>query len=133
MSWETFVQWINTAWDWLNKPLPVVGFSTLVLAFMIFKIVASLKIDKKKYSGLDSKIQDLIAANQQANEELKKYQTLAENESNQKDAHIQFLESQIARLCAAIPNKNVKRIGERKYARKESESKETAVSDSKKE
>ena len=102
-----------------NKPLPVIGVSSLVLFFMIFKLVKFIVANKgRKYSELQSKIAQLqndLAKSQEDAERFKQiaYDLFEKGNENLKE------------VCDAIPNKKVKAIGEKIYGKKDDRSTET--------
>ena len=48
-------------WAWLNQPLPIVGVSSIVLGFTIWKIFISTSFGKKCVAELEKKFNELKA------------------------------------------------------------------------
>lgn len=102
-----------------NKPLPVIGVSTLVLAFAIFKIVKFIVSNKgKKFSELKIEISQLKLELNAAKEEAEKLKELIYTN------HDETCED-IKEVCDAIPNKKVKVIGEKVYGKRTNSNTET--------
>ena len=92
-----------------NKPLPVIGISTLVLFVMVFKVVRFIVANKgKKYSELQGQIDTLRNDLKQASEDAERYKQIAYNLCEVSNQNLK-------RVCDAIPNKKVKAIGEELY------------------
>lgn len=99
-----------------NKPLPVIGISTLVLFVLVFRLVRFIVLNKgKKYSELQSQInilkQDLINARQDA----EKYKQITYDLYEKTNENIK-------EVCDASANRKVKAVGEKIYG-KENDSK----------
>lgn len=112
-------EWLSIAWQWLNEPLPVVGVSSLVIAFFIWKIFISSSFGKKKYNEVKNDISNLLdwlSKSEEEKEELK-------NEIKALEQKNKILIAYINQIKNAIPNKKVKQIAEIKED--EEERKET--------
>ena len=119
--------YVMTFWDWLNKPLPVVGVSTLFVGLFIWRIFASTSYGKKQIeifkkkaeetqhqfeclkAEYETKIKDFEKIIEKYREELNKYREGG------------------AEVCKTIPNKKVKELGVKYYGeeRKETINNET--------
>ena len=99
-----------------NKPLPVIGVSALVVGVIIFKIVMFiLKHKGKKYDEIKSEFNALLE---------KKDEEIAELENEIKElkedlklcvSNVVATQERIRELCETIPNKKVKKLGEKLY------------------
>ena len=102
-----------------NKPLPVIGVSSLVLFFMIFKLVRFIVLNKgKKYSELQSQITQLKQDLAKSKEDAEKFKEIAYNLYEEGKENLK-------EVCDAIPNKKVKAIGEKIYGKEDDRSTET--------
>lgn len=104
-------------WAWLNQPLPIVGVSSIVFGFTIWKIFISTSFGKKCVAELEKKFEELKADYEaklrQAEKE--KAEALACKEQTT-DMLASFKEEidtyaeQLAVACETSPNKNVQAI-----------------------
>ena len=102
-----------------NKPLPVIGVSSLVLFFMIFKLVRFIIANKgRKYSELQSQITQLKNDLAQARDDAEKFKQIAYDLFEKGNENLK-------EVCDAMPNKKVKAIGEKIYGKKDDRSTET--------
>ena len=104
-------------WAWLNQPLPIVGVSSIVFGFTIWKIFISTSFGKKCVAELEKKFEELKADYEaklrQAEEE--KAEALACKEQTT-DMLASFKEEidtfaeQLAVACETSPNAKVKAL-----------------------
>lgn len=108
--------YLKTAWDWLNQPLPVVGVSTLMILFFVWRIFASTSFGKKQINQFKRGTEDVI-------EEFKAFKTTAETiitgYQEQLDDYKTLLEQLdekyggiIKSICESSRNVRIKKIGE---------------------
>lgn len=118
--------YVMTFWDWLNKPLPVVGVSTLFICFLVWRIFKATSFGKKQINLFKT----------QAEETQHKFDCLkSEYETEIKDLKMiidgyrtelnQYREGG-AEVCKTIPNKKVKELGVKYYGE---ERKETIINE----
>lgn len=120
--WPTQTKdFINNAWNWVNQPLPVLGFSTLMIGFLALRIIASTSIGKKLYNetiirvgdveirllNTANRMEELVAEYERKIAIIDKF--LERNELIQKE------------VIEAIPNKKVKAIGVKYYGEERQE------------
>lgn len=105
---EQTKQFLDAAWVWLNEPLPIVGVSSLVIAFFLWKIFVSSSFGKKRYNELKNKLSALLEILGQSEEERKKQN----EELELLKAKNKVLLEYINKIKNAIPNKKVKEIAE---------------------
>lgn len=99
-----------------NKPLPVIGISTLVLFVLVFRLVRFIVLNKgKKYSELQSQIDILRHDLAQAREDAENYKQIAYDLYEKTNENIK-------EVCDASANRKVKAVGEKIYG-KENDSK----------
>lgn len=91
-------------WSLLNKPLPIIGVTTLAILVFVWKVVITTNYGKKKLEQYDNKVQELKQAKEdfekQANETIAELKTKCEK-----------LKSQIAHACELSTNQKIKNFG----------------------
>lgn len=99
-----------------NKPLPVIGVSTLMVGAILFKIISFAAKNKGwKYNNLSNKIIELKTELEKTKEENEQLKQVIYNET---EKTIEFIKE----VCNALPNKKVKLIGE-KYGKERTDNK----------
>ena len=96
--------WINQVIDWLNKPLPIIGVTTLALLIFVWKVVVATNYGKAKLLTYDKKVKELENAKEEfelaANEKIKELE-----QDNDK------LRAQLIHVCELSTNKKIKDFG----------------------
>lgn len=96
--------WINQVIDWLNKPLPIIGVTTLALLIFVWKVVITTNYGKAKLVAYDNKVKELEHAKEEfelaANEKVKELE-----QDNDK------LRAQLIHVCELSTNKKIKDFG----------------------
>jgi len=96
--------WINQVIDWLNKPLPIIGVTTLALLIFVWKVVITTNYGKSKLLAYDNKVKELEHAKEEfelaANEKIKDL----ENENKE-------LKGFICHVCELSTNQKIKHYG----------------------
>ena len=118
ITWQTF--------DYIcNKPLPVIGITTLTLAFVVLAIIKyAAKLKTKKEDLLQLKIDGLEEKLKQSSEYaeiLKKqlFELISATETK-----ISQVDNRVHKLYETIPNKKVNNLGEQFYGDSKTETKE---------
>ena len=118
---EQTKNWTMTAWEWLNKPLPVVGVSTLFILIFLWKIFANSSFGKKKISELKELLNatqtELENKNKIANDRINNLIIENEELKNKLEEAINIIKE----ICKTSPNKKIQAIGDKYYG----ETKET--------
>lgn len=121
---QPVADWIKTAWEWCNQPLPIVGISLVTIIIFLWRVLVSTNYGKKTIKKLQTIADDTKSATDKTLEEMK-----AENETYKKQ--IEALETQIAlsrgvleKVCEASRNKSVKDLADMLKEPEESESEE---------
>lgn len=103
--------YINVAWEWVNKPLPVVGTSVLMIIILLWKIFASSSFGKKQLKQFKERTQivetDFETLKQTSQETIDAYKA----ELEQMEKKLEEYRLLIKKVCETIPNKKVKAIG----------------------
>ena len=97
---------MNSVWDFLNKPLPIVGFTTLMVLVFVWKVVIASKYGKKALEKIEKTYQNKIEL---LNDEKEKIKQLENNCKNR----ISELEETLYNVCITIPNVKVNALGEK--------------------
>ena len=96
--------WINYVIDLLNKPLPIVGVTTLALLVFVWKVVITSNYGKAKLKEYDLKREQLEQEHKEfvngANEKIK--ELVNEN---------QELRNELVKVCALSTNKKINEFG----------------------
>ena len=104
-------------WAWLNQPLPIVGVSSIVLGFTIWKIFISTSFGKKCVADLEKEFEklkaDYEAKSKEAEDNKAKALAYKEEAVNMLASFKEELDTfaeQLAVACETSPNKNVKAL-----------------------
>lgn len=96
--------WINYFIDLLNKPLPIVGVTTLALLVFVWKVVITSNYGKAKLLEYDLKKKELEQEHEKfvqgANEKIS--ELISENDN---------LRHELAQVCALSTNKKINEFG----------------------
>lgn len=96
--------WIEKVIEWLNKPLPIIGVTTLAILVFVWKLIVSANYGKAKIISYDNKVKEIEKAKQDfelaANEKIKDL----ENENKE-------LKGFICHVCELSTNKKIKDYG----------------------
>ena len=95
-----------------NKPLPIVGVSTLVLAVAIFKIVKIIVTTKS------IKMQQVYNELKAAQEEIDCLKDLLRQLKYENDKKYEEHKNSLKIVCKASPNKKIKKLGDSLYGEK---------------
>ena len=96
--------WINYVIDLINKPLPIVGVTTLAVLIFVWKVVITSNYGKAKLKEYDLKREQLEQEHKEfvngANEKIK--ELVNEN---------QELRNELVKVCALSTNKKINEFG----------------------
>ena len=105
-------------WTWLNKPLPVVGSSILIIFFCIIKfILPRTSFGQRNIRAIKQEVAEAkeeLAEFKKATEEAYKNLTSFYDENK---SYIDNVQNDVVDICNALPNKKVKLIGGKIYER----------------
>ena len=97
---------LDNIWNGLNRPLPIIGLSTLVIAVTIFKIVVGIRFGKNKIAQIEQTYQEKV------NELMKMNNDLIDFKNGIID-RVKKGEECIVETCKVIPNVKVNAIGQK--------------------
>ena len=97
---------LDNIWNGLNRPLPIIGLSTLVIAITIFKIVVGIRFGKNKIAQIEQTYQEKV------NELMKMNNDLIDFKNDIVD-RVKKGEECIVETCKVIPNVKVNAIGQK--------------------
>ena len=125
---EQTKNWTMTAWEWLNKPLPVVGVSTLFILIFLWKIFANSSFGKRKINELKELLNntqtELENKNKIANDRINNLIIENDDLKNKLEEAINIIKE----ICKTSPNKKIQAIGDKYYGeRKETVNNETTT------
>lgn len=98
-------QFFTSVYDILNRPLPIVGVTTLAVLFFIWKIVFATRYGKKALEKVEQKYQEKY-------EQLVKQKELVDNSIKESKEIGDKLTNGFINLCDIIPNVKVNKLGE---------------------
>ena len=99
-------EFLNNIWNGLNRPLPIIGLSTIVVAFTIFKIVVGIRFGKNKIAQIEKFYQEKVNELVQMNNDLIDFK-------NGIVDRVKKGEECIVETCKVIPNVKVNAIGQK--------------------
>lgn len=115
-------QYINTAWEWLNKPLPVVGVSTLMILFFLWRVFAGSSFGKKQILEFKREAEDYktkyLTLKEYCEEKMFDYEAILKKYEDRIHEYDEF----IKKVCEISRNAKIKELGEKFYG---GETKET--------
>lgn len=97
---------LDNIWNGLNRPLPIIGLSTIVIAVTIFKIVVGIRFGKNKIAQIEQTYQEKV------NELMKMNNDLIDFKNGIVD-RVKKGEECIVETCKVIPNVKVNAIGQK--------------------
>lgn len=112
---QPITDWVSKAWQWMNEPLPIVGFSLLAIIIFLWRFLTTTSFGKKALKKLqlefDKTKEDTaktLEAYKEENERLKKEldETIAKNKDD-----MDALKGALGVVCATSRNKQVKEAG----------------------
>lgn len=112
-------QYLNTAWEWLNKPLPIVGVSTVVVLFFVWRLFAASSFGKKQINEFRRTNEDVIKQFEVVKAHYVEIIQYYEKRAEELEAHMIKQDAVIKEMCDNTPNKKIKAIGEKYYGGKE--------------
>ena len=96
--------WINYFVDLLNKPLPIIGVTTLAVLLFIWKVIISSNYGKAKLLEYEKERQEL-------KREHKEFVDDADSKINELLAKNEQLRNELAKVCALSTNKKINEFG----------------------
>lgn len=121
---QPVADWIKTAWEWCNQPLPIVGISLITIIIFLWRVLVSTNYGKKTIKKLQTIADDTKTATDKTLEEMK-----AENENYKKQiedlqAQIELAKGVLSQVCTSSRNKQVKELADMLKETTEDESEE---------
>lgn len=109
---QPITDWVSKAWQWMNEPLPIVGFSLLAIIVFLWRFLTATSIGKKALKKLQGDFDRTKADTEKTLEEYKKENELLKKEleetlaKNQDD--MEALKGALGVVCSNSRNKQVK-------------------------
>lgn len=97
---------INDIWDFLNKPLPIVGVTTIAILFFVWQLVIKTRFGKGALTKLENEYKSKY-------EKLLDEKKTLEEEREENKEEIKEMKNCIINLCSLIPNKKVNELGDK--------------------
>lgn len=112
------MEWLNKVWEFLNKPLPIVGISVLMILFIVLKFISTTSVGQKAIKEFKRKYDDLTSEYNHLKLEYKQFKEsvdsqiaeLTENYETRLNialAQFDYFESSIFSVLDKIPNAKV--------------------------
>ena len=112
----------SIVWDYVNRPLPVVGVSSLVLAYVLIKIVKMSSFGQRQINEFKRNKEAIETDYASTKEWVEIKLTEYRKEILEMNEYIRELEEKYnkaySELCKAIPNKKVNALGVKLYGEK---------------
>lgn len=116
---------VMTAWDWLNRPLPVVGFSTLFIIVFLWRVFAGSSFGKKQINKFEKESEEtkkqFDALKEEYEKRIQDYRDLLMQYENELNTTKNYVKS----ICDNSRNVKIKKIGANINVCQREESEET--------
>ena len=113
--------YVMTAWDWLNKPLPVVGVSTLFICILIWRIFVSTSYGKKQVNLFKTQAEEtkhqFECLKAEYETKIRDFETIIDKYREELDKYREGG----AEVCRNMPNKKIKELGVKYYGEEREE------------
>ena len=97
-------EWFEIIVYYANKPLPIVGVTTLAVLVFVWKLIVTTQYGKSKLAAYDNKVARL-------EQEYEKYKTDAEKEKEDLKKQNDELKGFICNICELSTNQKIKNYG----------------------
>ena len=94
----------NYVLDLLNRPLPIIGVTTLAILVFIWKVIIATNYGKAKLAKYDQKQKEL-------EEQYKEFVEKCESKLNELEQNTNLTKEQLTKLCGLSTNKKIKDFG----------------------
>jgi len=105
---EPVTEWIKTAWEWMNNPLPIVGVSLIAVIVFLWRFLSSTSFGKKALKKLSA---DFEETKKSTSEQLEAYRSENERmkeELASREEELAMLQATLGVVCSTSRNKQVK-------------------------
>lgn len=130
-SVQPVADWIQKAWEWMNQPLPIVGFSLIAIIIFLWRFLTTTSVGKKALKKMNEAFEQTKADTGKALEEYRAENEALKKQLAESQEDMQDLRSALEIVCANSRNKNVKNALKEAEKLKEEPVEEEAVSDGK--
>lgn len=107
-SVQPVADWIQKAWEWMNQPLPIVGFSLIAVIIFLWRFLTTTSVGKKALKKMNEAFEQTKADTGKALEEYRAENEALKKQLAQSQEDMQDLRSALEIVCANSRNKNVK-------------------------
>lgn len=97
-------EWFAYIVDYVNKPLPIVGVTTLAVLVFVWKLIVTTQYGKSKLAAYDNKVARL-------EQEYENYKAAAEKEKEELKKQNDELKGFICHICELSTNQKIKNYG----------------------
>lgn len=107
-SVQPVADWIQKAWEWMNQPLPIVGFSLIAVIIFLWRFLTTTSVGKKALKKMNEAFEQTKADTGKALEEYRAENEALKKQLEESQEDMQSLRSALEIVCANSRNKNVK-------------------------
>lgn len=109
---QPVAEWIRSAWEWCNQPLPIVGISLVAILVFLWRVFVSTGYGKKTIKKLTALSEETKANSEKALEDAKKENAELKQELADMQEQLALATDVLSKVCASSRNKAVKEAGE---------------------
>lgn len=102
---EQYLNTLKDGYELLNKPLPIVGFTSAAVLFFLWKIIITSRYGEIAVNKIERKYNE-------KNENYEKIISVQNKIIARQDEKIDKLENYIIKICDTMTNKKIKEIGQ---------------------
>lgn len=99
-----------------TKPLPVIGITVFTLAILAFRIISATGIGRKILNECKKELAEAKKERVETKAELSAFE---QRFSDKSQDFVEKHENNMRQICSAIPNRNVRELGEKLYGKRE--------------
>ena len=97
-------EWFETIVDYVNRPLPIVGVTTLAVLIFVWKLIVTTQYGKTKLAAYDRKVGEI-------EKQYEEYKSAAEKEKEELKKQNDELKGFICHICELSTNQKIKNYG----------------------
>ena len=109
---QPVADWIKTAWDWLNQPLPIVGISVIAILIFLWRVFVSTNYGKKTIKKLTAIGEETKSSTAKALEEARAENEKLRAELEEMRGQVNTAYEVLEKVCENSRNKKVKDLTE---------------------
>lgn len=107
---QPVADWIKTVWEYLNQPLPIVGFSVIAILIFVWRFLMTTSVGKKTLKKLTTICEDTRDNATKTLEEYRKENEELKAEMAKQKEDVEKLRGALEIVCDNSRNKTVKAL-----------------------